>query len=121
MRCCGSENIQDPRKKAINDKLTAIGWALFLIMIGCLLLVPEGKIPGTIWLIGLGVIMLLINGVRYLFGIKIDTFGVILGIIILVIGISGLLGITLPLFPIALIVVGAHIIIKLLIKSFAKK
>ena len=117
MKCCGVDEIKDPQKKAFNDRLTAVGWALFLVMIGCLLLVPEGRIPETAWLIGVGLIMLGVNGVRCLVGIKMDGFGVALGAIVLAIGIGGLFGVELPIFPIILIIIGLNIIIGPLFKK----
>jgi hypothetical protein len=79
MQCCDSNEIKDPKKRALSDRLTAIGWALFLIMIGGLLLVPQGRVPETAWLIGVGLIMLGINGLRRLNGIKVDSCGLGLG------------------------------------------
>jgi len=109
------------QKDIFNERLEAIGWALFLIMIGCLLLVPEKHVPDTAWLVGVGVIMLGVNGVRRIVGIKVDTFAVVLGLFALAIGISGFYGVELPIFPIVLIIIGANIILKPIIKSMLAK
>ena len=60
------------QKKSLDKRLDALGWGLFLIMIGCLWLIPEESVPEGTWLIGAGVIILVLIGIRYLYGIKIS-------------------------------------------------
>lgn len=99
-------------RQALNKRLETIGWALFLIMIGGLGLVPNDQVPGGTWLVGAGLIMLGLNAVRFLNGIPMSGFTTVLGAIALLAGVSDFLRISLPLFPILLILIGAHIIIK---------
>jgi hypothetical protein len=106
------EGHQDAQKSSLNKRLDEIGWALFLIMIGGLWLLPAGKVPEGTWLVGAGLIMLGVNGVRYSNGIKVSSFTVILGVLALAGGLADFLGVKLPLFPILLILIGASIILK---------
>ncbi len=99
---------------ALNKRLEAIGWGLFLIMIGGIWLVPDEHVPQGTWLIGAGLIMLGINWVRYLKGIKTSGFTIVLGILALLAGLGGLFGVK-PLVAILLILMGASIILKPLI------
>jgi hypothetical protein len=92
--------------------LDGIGWALFLIMIGGLWLMPEGTIPEGTWLVGAGLIMLGASALRALNGIKVGWFAVVLGIIALCTGVSGFFGVDLPWFPILLVLLGASIILE---------
>jgi hypothetical protein len=92
--------------------LDGIGWALFLIMIGGLWLMPEGTVPEGTWLIGVGLIMLGISVVRSLSGIDVSWFTVVLGVIALASGASDFFGVSLPWFPILLILIGASIILE---------
>jgi len=108
---------QDTQKSALNKRLEAIGWGLFLIMIGGIWLVPGEQVPQGAWLIGTGLIMLGLNGVRYLNGIKMNGFTIVLGILALAAGLGGLFGVKLPLFAILLILIGAGIILKPLIEK----
>lgn len=108
---------QDTQKSTLNKRLEDIGWALFLIAIGCLLLVPAELVPQGTWLIVTGLIMLGINGVRYLNGIKMSSFSIVLGIFALAAGLGDLLGVKLPLFAIFLILMGVSIILKPLIEK----
>jgi hypothetical protein len=90
--------------------LEGIGWALFLIMIGGIGLVPN--VPQSTWLVGTGLIMLGLNLARYLSGIRVRNFTVLLGILALLFGMGGMTGANLPFFPILLILIGADILVK---------
>ena len=121
MGCCdlGEKGEKNPQKRAMSEKIDAIGWAIFFIMIGALLLLPDSKIPDTAWLLGVGVIILGGNAARKLFSIKIEASGVILGLIALAIGIGGFIGLEVPVFPILIIIVGMHILFGVLHKKKA--
>jgi hypothetical protein len=108
---------QEVQKSILNKRLESIGWGLCLIMIGGIWLVPDARVPKGSWLIGAGLIMLGLNAARYLSGIKMSGFTVILGILALGFGISDFFGVDLPLFPILIILIGANIILKPLIEK----
>lgn len=110
------EHSEEAKKKELDKRLDAIGWGLFLVMIGGIWLVPEGTVPDGTWLIGVGVIILGLMGIRSLYGIKINAFWSIVGIIALTIGIGEVYGINISILPILLIIVGANILIKSLYK-----
>lgn len=108
---------EDAAKRALNKRLEAVGWGLFLIMIGGLALVPDEMIREGTWLIGVGVIMLGLNLARYMNRIKMSRFTIVLGIIALVIGLGDYFGVDLPLIPILLILVGASIVVGILTRE----
>ena len=108
---------QAPQKKALDQRLDAIGWGLFLIMIGGLWLAPEGMVPEGTWLIGTGVIILGLMCIRYLNGINVNAFWLIVGVIALAFGISDVFGLDVPVLPILLIIIGVHILLKPLLKK----
>jgi hypothetical protein len=108
---------EDTTKKALDRRLESIGWALFLIMIGGLWLVPKERIPEETWLVGVGIILLGLNATRYFNGIKMSNFTIGLGILALLIGIASFTGVDLPLFPIILILIGANIIFKIVTRQ----
>jgi hypothetical protein len=103
---------EDVEKMALKRRLDGIGWALFLIMIGGLWLMPEGTVPEGTWLIGVGLIMLGVSAVRSLNGIEVSWFTVVLGVIALASGMSDFFGVNLPWFPILLVLIGASIILE---------
>jgi hypothetical protein len=108
---------QNVQKSDLSKRLEAIGWALFLIMIGGIWLVPNERVPQGAWLIGAGLIMLGLNVARHLSGIKISGFSIVLGLLALILGVSGFLGARLPFFPILLILIGAGIVLKRLFEG----
>ena len=75
---------EDARKQDLNHRLETIGWGLFLIMLGGFALAKE--VPEGTWLIGAGLIMLGLNAVRLLLGIRASWFTLILGTIALLSG-----------------------------------
>ena len=107
----------DTQKKDLDKRLDAVGWGLFLIMTGGLWLAPEGAVPEGTWLIGVGVIILGLMAIRYQYGIKVNAFWLVLGLIALAFGISSMFGLSIPVFPILLIVIGATVILKPLLKK----
>jgi hypothetical protein len=112
------QNDQDVQKGALDKQLDSIGWGLFLLMIGCLLLVPdEWGVPDGTWLLGTGLIILALVVVRLLNGIKISGFWVFLGVLALASGLGDVFGLDVPVFPILLILIGAGIILRPLIEK----
>ena len=100
--------VQGPRRDVLDHQLESVGWALFLIMIGGLMLLPG--VPGGTWLIGTGLIMLGVNVARQMNGIRMSTFTIVLGIAALMLGIAQIAGTGLPVFPLLLILIGASIL-----------
>jgi hypothetical protein len=101
---------QPAARPALDHRLESIGWALFLIMIGGIGLIPN--VPQSTWLVGTGLIMLGLNLARYRNGIRVSNFTVLLGILALLFGMGGMTGANLPFFPILLILIGADILVK---------
>lgn len=78
----------DVEAATLNKRLEAIGWGLFLIMIGGLMLVPEQYVPEGLWLVGAGLIMLGLNAARYFYHLPLSWFTIVLGLIALASGIG---------------------------------
>jgi cytosine/uracil/thiamine/allantoin permease len=104
-----------PARRELNHRLETISWGLFLIMLGGFALlksVPEGT-----WLIGAGVIMLGLNAVRLLLGIRIGWLTVILGTVALMSGLGSVYGVSIPVGPLLVILIGLAIILRALDRS----
>jgi hypothetical protein len=110
---------QDEKKKAQDQRLDAIGWGLFLIMIGGVWLAPEGSVPKGAWLIGTGIIILGLMGVRGLYGIRINKFWLVLGVLALAFGASAVYGVNIPVLPILIVLIGLSIVHKSLTQKKA--
>jgi hypothetical protein len=106
------EIVQDPDKAALNKRLEAIGWGLFLVMLGGFILVPGDQFPKGWWSIGIGVIMLGLNVARYFYQIRMSGFTTFLGIISIISGGLQLAGMDMLEGAIFLIILGAYILIK---------
>ncbi len=111
------QNIQDEKnlkaqKQALDKRLESIGWALFFVMSGILLVMPEALVPAGAWLIGTGLIILGFSGIRYLYSIKIEGFWLVMGILALSFGLAEYFSLSFPILPILLILLGISIVYK---------
>jgi hypothetical protein len=104
--------VHEGSKEALNKRLEAIGWGLFLIIIGTLWVIPDERVPNGTWLIAAGVIMLGVNAVRYLNDIKMSWGSLILGLLAVIFGLGEFVGLDLPFVAILLIVFGLGIILR---------
>ncbi len=104
---------------ALNKRLDTIAWACFLIMIGCLGLVPKEQVPEGTWLVGVGIIWLGLNAARYLNQIKMSNGTIILGILAIVAGLGDVLGVSMPVLPILLVLLGLSLLVKHLFEDRA--
>jgi hypothetical protein len=104
-------------RRDLDRRMERVAWALFLIMIGGLGLVPDSSVPNGLWLVGAGLIMLGLNSARYLNGIRVSGFTVVVGLIAVGSGFTDMTGRDLPLLPIILILIGGS----LLYRSFFER
>ena len=102
-------------KTALNKRLEESSWGFFLLMIGALLLLPIGLVPQGTWLIGAGLIMLVLNCVRHVNGISASGFTVGLGLVAILVGLTSFFGLRPPLFAIFLALIGLSIIVRSLL------
>jgi hypothetical protein len=117
MHGMGTVGYGDRQKSALNKRIEDVGWGLLLILTGGIFLVPDDRIPQGFWLIGAGIILLGLNLVRSLNGIALNWFSTIMGLFALAAGAGEYYGVDLPLFPLFLIVIGASLILKPLVKE----
>lgn len=104
--------VADPEKVALNKRLETVAWGLFLIMLGGFMFVPHELVSGGSWSIGVGLIMLGLNGARYFYGLKMSGFTTFLGILSLITGTAELLGFSALEGALFLIILGAYLILK---------
>lgn len=102
----------DPEKAALNKRFETIFWGLFLIMLGGWALIPDETIPKGAWSIGVGLLLLGLNAVRYFNGIRMSGFTTVLGILSLIGGVGDMLGWADLGGAFLLIILGAYLILK---------
>lgn len=100
-------------------RLDVLGWGIFFLMTGVLMLFPG--LPGGIWLVGLGGLLLGLAAVRVALGLAIEWFGVILGAGALIAGFGTIAGIYIPVFALFLVACGLAIIAGVLSKGEAER
>ena len=100
------------QKAALNKRLETIAWGLFLIMLGGFMYVPETTISKGVWSIGVGLIMLGLNVVRYTRKIRMSGFTTVLGILSLIAGALQVAGIVALEGAVLLIILGAYLVLK---------
>lgn len=101
----------------LNAQIDAVGWALFFIFSGTLLLLPEGIVPEGTWLAGVGLILIGENVVRYTSGLKMDGFTTPLGLVALGTGLSEMVFKVDLFFPVLFLVIGTIIFLGLFKKD----
>lgn len=97
-----------PKAERLLDDL---GWASLLIVTGVFWLMPDAHVPSGSWLIAVGAIILLFTFARMIFRFRVSEIAFSAGAIALIAGTGSVLGLNLPLFPIALIVIGFSVIL----------
>jgi len=111
---------QSPESSNTDQRVRQIesaAWAVFFIWVGIVML------AGLHWdwfLVGVGVLILGAQVMRRQWNLNIETFGVVIGLIILAAGVWDLLSLPLPLMPIILIALGAYLLWKTLSPTTAQ-
>jgi hypothetical protein len=95
----------DPQARQID----AAGWAVFFIWVGVALL---AHIPWGWFLVGVGVLVLGAQAARRQMNLKVETSGIVIGLLFLVGGVWELLALQWPLIPILLILLGVYLLQK---------
>ncbi len=102
----------DPQKAAVNRRLENAAWGIFLIMLGGFLFIPDEMINGGWWPIGVGLIMLGLNGFRFLNGLRMSGFTTVLGLLSVIGGLLTLAGIENLEGATLLIILGLYLLAK---------
>jgi hypothetical protein len=106
------EVIQDPEKAALNKRLETAFWGVFLIMLAGWWLIPAETAPKGLWSIGVGLLLLALNAVRYFSRIKMSGFTTFLGILSLIGGVVQLAGLRAIEGAFFFIILGAALLLK---------
>jgi len=115
------ENFSAAEKKEKRDlikKLDAVGWSLFFIWMGIVLLMKL-KTPAVIT--GIGLIILVKQGVRKLYSLEIESFWAVVGMLFIGGGVWDLTEMNAPFGAIVLIGIGAITLYNALAKKKPKK
>ena len=102
---------EDRETRELDHEIARIGWALLFMMTGGLLLLPD--VPRGTWLIGIGVILVGAQIVRYVNHIPMWTFSLLLGAAAFLLGLTMFAGYisSFEVLPIVLILIGLSIVL----------
>lgn len=104
-----------PHHTELDRLLDDIGWGVFLLMTGLLWMAPR-LVPSGTWLVGTGVLLLVLNAVRSAKGFAIHTFTLVLGLLALAGGLADLANVTIPFFALALVAFGVLLLARPIFK-----
>ena len=103
-----NEATASTNKAGMRQKLDAAGWGLFFIWVGAALLLD---LSWGVGILGVAVIVLLGQAARKYFGLALEGFWIVVGLIFLVGGFWELYRVEVDLVPILLIVAGVALLI----------
>ena len=103
----------------LTHRLDVLGWGIFFLMTGMLMLIPG--LPEGTWLVGLGVLLLGLAGVRLALGLPFEWFGPILGAGALLAGFGTIAGVYIPVFALFLVACGLALIAGVLSRGGAER
>ena len=102
----------DSHSQSLSRRLDDLGWGLFLLMTGAMWLLPDAWLAPGVWAVGTGLLLLVLNAVRYVKGVGVHPLTVVLGVVALAGGLADIEGLHLPLIAFFLLVAGATLLVK---------
>jgi len=103
------EALQDVQREHASSKgVDGFAWGMLLVWIGAVLLLRWGC---GVALVGAGTIVLAAHGWRRRLGLKLDRFGFVFGVMLLVCGVWTLLGVSIDLVPVLSIAAGIGLLV----------
>ena len=120
MEDVGTRGIGATERRRLAGRLDDIGWALLFLMSGAILVAPGISHPWAAWFIGVGVILLGLNLVRYASGLRFHVLTAGCGAIVAAAGVGAYLGIDVPILALVLLLIGVLILAEPLVKRTAQ-
>jgi hypothetical protein len=108
---CNQEVVDN---RGLERKLEGAGWGLFFLWVGIAIITGMGWGTG---LIGVGAIILLGQGARRYFGVKTETFSILLGFFFVLGGIWELFMIQTSLLPVICVIAGLGLLVSQLLSK----
>ena len=102
----GKEKVS-AEKSDLANKLAAVGWGIFLIWAGAAM---RMNIDPSLVILGIGVLIFVMQGIRKYNGLKLEGFWLVIGAIFIVGGLWEMLEEKLPMVPVMLIAAGVVLI-----------
>jgi hypothetical protein len=110
-------------KSAKNKIFDAIAWGAFIILlgIGWLASIYYQIDTGVYIALGVGLILIVLNVARRVAGVTISKFSLFIGMLVLALSGSGMLGYALPFIPTLIVLIGLFIVAEAMQKTLNKR
>lgn len=102
-RAGGSENSKR------EDRYDSVFWGLAIVLFGLYLLIPHATLPAGFWFLAIGCYLVIMNIVRFIFGLGFSFTNLFISIFLLIKGGEKLMNWDLPYLAILLILGGIYI------------
>jgi hypothetical protein len=105
--------MQNTNRNAIDNKvLDGLAWGSFFILLGIVWFVSTSYSidAGAYVAVGVGIILIGVNLVRMVVGVKVSKFSLFIGLIAFAFGGAVVIGYSLPLVPMAIVLIGLFIL-----------
>jgi len=102
-------SINYPTRHEFESRIDSVGWGLFFVMSGAMLLVPG--LPDGSWLTAVGGLLIGLSVARAMLGLPVSTFGVIVAVVLVATGLGVIAGVSVPWFSILLVLCGLALVI----------
>ena len=121
--CATKENkmTEDSADMTLNRRLHLLTLGLLLILTGGMWLIPDSISSWGTWLVGVGLILVGVNFIRYLNHTTIGKFTSMLGVMLLCLGVAYLIGARPPLIPVIIVTLGASVIVSAFASGRSRK
>jgi hypothetical protein len=100
---------------ALGDRVDTVGWGLLFVVVGVVSLIPA--MPDGAWLIGAGLVILLMSGARAWLGLPIRGAAVVVGIVALSAGVFTVIRLDEAIGPFVLVVIGLSVIVGRIVRG----
>ena len=114
----GDRGEENTRRSERESTLDALGWAAFFIWIGSTWLLD---VEFGVMLVGIGIVTLIVQGARRLFGVSVEGFWVLIGCAFFAAGYWELWNVGIPLAPVVLILAGVGLLAWQLFRSARRR
>jgi hypothetical protein len=103
-----NEDVRVADKRDVADRLSTAGWGLLFLWLGIVFLTDlrEG-----VALLGIGIIILTVQGIRRSLGLDLEGFWVVVGLVFGLTGVGQLVALQISLLPILLIAAGLALLL----------
>ena len=103
--------------KKKNRRIEHATWAIFLMFFGLMFILDEKYIPDGAWMLGIGILLILLNVLRYVQTLPISHFTAALGVLLMILGVGDYASYKVPTGALIVFIIGAFLLGNVLIKE----